>query len=59
MAAEVKLGDIIEALEMATDESFSYLDREKGEVHFIRSTSGAWRTKRRPTLRLCRNGSGN
>ena len=32
MAAEVKLGEIIEALELASDESSAYFDTETGEV---------------------------
>ncbi len=35
MAAEVKLEAIIEALELASDETSSYLDRESGEVHTL------------------------
>ena len=33
MAAEVDLEEIIEALELAQDESFAFLDVETGEVH--------------------------
>ncbi len=35
MVAEVKLEAIIEALELASDEASSYLDRESGEVHTL------------------------
>jgi hypothetical protein len=35
MAAKVKLTDLIEALELAADETSYYLDRETGKVHLL------------------------
>lgn len=35
MAAEVKLRDIVGALELASDESSAYLDKETGEVYTV------------------------